>query len=51
MALPVLTPEQRQSALVKATEARQASAALLAQLNTGDLTLAHLLKRDDDTAQ
>lgn len=51
MALPPLTPEQRQAALVKATEVRQARAALLAQLKTGDVTLADLLKRDDETVK
>ncbi|GAA1279063.1 integration host factor, actinobacterial type [Sphaerisporangium rubeum] len=51
MALPPLTPEQRQAALVKATEVRQARAALLAQLKTGDVTLAELLKRDDETVK
>ncbi|GII79203.1 30S ribosomal protein S13 [Sphaerisporangium rufum] len=51
MALPVLTPEQRQAALVKATEARQARAKVLAQLKSGDLTLADLLKREDETAK
>ncbi|GII65969.1 30S ribosomal protein S13 [Sphaerisporangium krabiense] len=51
MALPVLTPEQRQAALVKATEARQARAALLARLKAGELTLAQLFDRDDETAK
>ncbi|MEO3814328.1 integration host factor, actinobacterial type [Sphaerisporangium sp. B11E5] len=51
MALPPLTPEQRQAALVKATEVRQARAALLAQLKTGDVTLAELLRRDDETVK
>jgi hypothetical protein len=51
MTLPTLTPEQRQAALVKATEVRQARAALLAQLKTGDVTLADLLRRDDETVK
>ncbi|MFC6086512.1 integration host factor, actinobacterial type [Sphaerisporangium aureirubrum] len=51
MALPTLTPEQRQAALVKATEVRQARAALLAQLKSGDVSLADLLRRDDETVK
>jgi hypothetical protein len=51
MALPVLSPEQRQEALQKAREARAARSALLADLKTGTLTLADVLGRDDDLAR
>src|SRR6266571_3994357 len=50
MALPTLTPEQRQQALEKAAEARRKRAELKAQLKSGNLTLATVLdKEDDDT--
>jgi hypothetical protein len=48
MALPTMTPEQRAAALAKATEARQARSALLAQVKSGALTLEQLFGRDDD---
>ena len=51
MALPVLSPEQRQEALAKAREARAARSALLAGLKAGTLTLAGVLGRDDDLAR
>jgi hypothetical protein len=51
MALPTLTPEQRQEALAKAREARAARSALLAGLKAGTLTLADVLGREDDTAR
>jgi hypothetical protein len=51
MALPVLSPEQRQAALQKAREARTARSALLAGLKAGTLTLADVLGRDDDLAR
>jgi len=51
MALPALSPEQRQAALQKAREARAARAALLADLKAGTLTLADVLGRDDDLAR
>ena len=51
MALPVLSPEQRQEALQKAREARAARSALLAGLKAGTLTLADVLGRDDDLAR
>jgi hypothetical protein len=51
MALPTLTPEQRQVALAKAQEARAARSALLAGLKAGTLTLADVLAREDDTAR
>jgi len=50
MALPALSPEQRQEALAKAREARAARSALLAGLKAGTLTLADVLGRDDDLA-
>ena len=51
MALPTLTPEQRQAALAKAAEARAARTALLAKVKAGELTFAQLLERDDDIAK
>ncbi len=51
MALPVLSPEQRQEALQKAREARAARPALLAEVKAGTLTLADVLGRDDDLAR
>ena len=51
MALPNLSPEQRQAALQKAHEARAARSALLAGLKAGTLTLADVLARDDDVAR
>src|SRR5258708_12153671 len=51
MALPALSPEQRQAALQKAREARAARSALLAGLKAGTLTLAGVLGRDDDLAR
>jgi hypothetical protein len=51
MALPALSPEQRQAALQKAREARAARSALLAELKAGTLTLADVLGRDDDLAR
>ncbi len=51
MALPALSPEQRQEALQKAREARAARSALLAGLKEGTLTLADVLGRDDDLAR
>lgn len=48
MALPVLSPEQRQEALAKAREARAARSVLLAEVKAGTLTLADVLGRDDD---
>src|SRR6266704_874562 len=51
MALPALSPEQRQEALAKAREARAARSALLAEVKAGTLTLAGVLGRDDDLAR
>ena len=51
MALPALSPEQRQAALQKAREARAARSDLLAGLKAGTLTLAEVLGRGDDLAR
>jgi hypothetical protein len=51
MALPALSPEQRQAALQKAREARAARSALLTDLKAGSVTLADVLGRDDDLAR
>ncbi|GAA0822522.1 integration host factor, actinobacterial type [Streptosporangium amethystogenes subsp. fukuiense] len=51
MALPKLTPEQRQAALVKAAETRTARAKLLAEVKNGALSLEQLLGREDDIAK
>ena len=51
MALPTLSPEQRQEALAKAREARAARAAMLAEVKAGTLTLGGVLGRDDDLAR
>lgn len=51
MALPALSPEQRQAALEKAREARAARSALLAGVKEGSLTLADVLGREDDLAR
>ena len=48
MPLATLTPEQRVDALAKATEARQARSALLAQVKSGALTLEQVFERVDD---
>lgn len=48
--LPVLTPEQRTIALAKAAEARTARSEIKQQLKRGQLTVADLLTRTDDTA-
>ena len=47
MALPTLTPEQREQALARAAEARAAKAAALADLTAGRLTLADALAGED----
>ncbi|MGE5225424.1 MAG: integration host factor, actinobacterial type [Planctomycetaceae bacterium] len=51
MALPTLTPEQRQQALAKAAEARKKRAEVKAELKSGKRNLADVLKRseNDDT--
>jgi hypothetical protein len=51
MALPTLTPEQRQAALAKAAETRTARAKLLADVRSGAITFKQLLDRDDDVAK
>ncbi|MER5325277.1 integration host factor, actinobacterial type [Streptosporangium canum] len=51
MALPKLTPEQRQAALAKAAETRTARAKLLAEVKAGSVSLEQLLGRDDDIAK
>jgi hypothetical protein len=51
MALPTLSPEQRQEALAKAREARAARAAMLAEVKAGTLTLGGVLGRNDDLAR
>ncbi|GIH90571.1 integration host factor, actinobacterial type [Planobispora siamensis] len=51
MALPTLTPEQRQAALAKAAETRTARAKLLADVRSGQISLKELLDRDDDIAK
>jgi hypothetical protein len=48
MPLPTLTPEQRQQALEKAAEARRKRAELKAQLKSGNVSLASVLKKDND---
>src|SRR6266508_4901631 len=49
MPLPTLTPAQRQQALEKAAEARRKRAELKAQLKSGNLPLATVLAKRDDT--
>ena len=51
MPLPAMTTEQRTAALAKASEARSARSALLAQVKAGDLGLAAVLDRQDDIAK
>ena len=48
MPLPTMTPEQRADALAKATEARQARSALLAQVKSGAVSLKQVFDRADD---
>ncbi len=45
MALPTLTPEQREAAQAKSREARQARSALLAGIKTGEETIPAVLDR------
>ena len=45
MALPNLSPEQRQQALAKAAAARRARSELLEQVKTGQLTVQDVLRR------
>jgi hypothetical protein len=51
MALPVLSPQQRQAALAKAAEARAARSQLLAAVTTGQLSIATVLDRSNDTTR
>ncbi|GAA1198813.1 integration host factor, actinobacterial type [Prauserella alba] len=48
MALPTLTPEQRQEALAKAAEARKARSELLASIKDGSETIEKVLNRAKD---
>lgn len=48
MALPTLTPEQREQALKKAAEARKKRAEVKGELKSGKRTLADLLKTADN---
>lgn len=47
MALPRLTPEQRDAALVKAREARQARSSLLAGISAGEETVPAAIARGE----
>lgn len=51
MALPIMTPEQRERALAKAAEARAARSALLTQVKSGALNLAGVFDRPDEIAK
>jgi hypothetical protein len=51
MPLPTLTPEERQAALAKASDARRARSELLARLKAGKTSLADVLARDDEIAK
>ena len=48
MALPVLTPEQRQQALAKAAEARKKRAELKGELKSGQKSLRDVLSRSGE---
>ena len=48
MALPTLTPEQREQALKKAAEARKKRAEVKGELKSGKRSLADVLKRADN---
>jgi hypothetical protein len=50
MALPVMTAEQRASALAKAAEARQAQSELLGRVRSGQLPAGELLSGEDPVA-
>jgi hypothetical protein len=51
MALPNLTPEQRQAALAKAAQARRDRAELLAGVKSGQTSLAEVFDRADGLAK
>ena len=48
MALPILSPEDRKAALEKAAKARQARAALRADVKSGKLSFAAVMKKGED---
>lgn len=48
MALPNLSPEDRAKALAKAAEARQKRAEYRAQIKSGALSFADVMKKSDD---
>ncbi|MDR1713560.1 MAG: integration host factor [Coriobacteriales bacterium] len=48
MALPEMTPEQRQEALAKAAKVRSERAELCKELKSGKITLASVLKKAGD---
>jgi DNA uptake protein ComE-like DNA-binding protein len=48
MALPILSPEDRKAALEKAAKARQARAALRADIKSGKLSFAAVMKKSED---
>ena len=51
MALPTITPEQREKALASALETRKARAAALEQVRKGTVTLAEVLGNPDSPLQ
>lgn len=51
MALPTISPEQREKALASALESRKARAAALDQVRKGNLTLADVLGDEDSPLQ
>ena len=51
MALPDLTPEQRQAAVVKAAEARKMRSELFAAVKSGQTSLAEVFGREDDVVK
>lgn len=48
MALPTLSPEDRQKALKKAAEARQKRAELRAKIKAGDVNFKQVMAKSDD---
>jgi hypothetical protein len=51
MALPVLTPEQRQESLARAASARKARSGALGKVRSGDVTLAAVIADPDSPLQ
>lgn len=51
MALPIMTPEQREAALAKARQSRLERSAMLAAVKTKELSFAEVLDREDDVAK